>query len=437
MLADEGRLDVFQPNEVHQTRASNPQDFVSDQPSSLDDQLRASEQRRSALEEEVRRKDEFLATLSHELRSPLGAIRHALGVLQPALAAEPTLAWAAGVIERQVRDLCRLTDDLLDLSRIAEGKTRFETEAVDLARIIEHAIEASYPLLERRGQRLRVDLPPRPLELWGDGSRLVQVFTNLLNNASTYSGEGTHVAVGVEEERDEVIVRIRDGGIGLSAEVLPRVFEPFFQADPARAGRHGLGVGLHLVRQFVQMHGGIVSASSGGVGQGTEFVVRLPLIRPPAAEAQPPGPPVTSKKGMAMDDIGERPEDMRYTGPPLGILVIDDHEDGGSMFGLLLRSMGHDAKVMTSAANLLAEARAFQPDAIFLDLSMPGIDGYEAARTLRQEADLKNVYLVAHSAYGRAEDIEDCRNAGFDVHLLKPTRADRLQSVIAEVARRV
>jgi len=253
---------------------------------SVDDRLRASEKERESLEAQLRRKDEFLALLSHELRCPLAPIRNALKVLQTLAVADSKFAWARDLIERQVLQMNRLVDDLLDLSRIAHGKTHLKRESVEIGRIVAHAVETSQPLMELRGQRLSVCLPPRPLQLYGDSLRLAQVFTNLLNNASKYSDVGAVIALRVEQGAGEVIFRVKDTGIGISSELLPHIFDVFFQGDPSHVGsQSGLGVGLSLVAQFVKMHDGKVAAFSDGPGRGSEFIVRLPLAQPPFAEA--------------------------------------------------------------------------------------------------------------------------------------------------------
>jgi signal transduction histidine kinase len=259
---------------------------IVEEPAPAGDRLRASELEREALERQLRQKDEFLATLSHELRCPLAPIRNALKLLQSLGVAEPLFVWARDLIERQILQMGRLLDDLLDLSRIAQGKTHLERRAVEVATIVAHAVETSQPLLDLRGQRLSLYLPPEPLQLYGDSLRLAQVFTNLLNNASKYSDEKDEIALRVEQGKGEVIFRVKDHGIGMSSETLPHIFDAFFQADPYCArSKTGLGVGLSLVKQLVSMHGGKVAAFSDGPGRGSEFVVRLPLAQAAFVEA--------------------------------------------------------------------------------------------------------------------------------------------------------
>jgi signal transduction histidine kinase/ActR/RegA family two-component response regulator len=365
-----------------------------------------------------RRKNEFLAMLAHELRNPLAPIRNAAEVLRLQAPADPTLQWAQSLIERQVQQLTRMVDDLLDISRIARGKIRLEKEAVNLTSVVERAVEMVRPLVDSRKQRLTVSPAPGPMWLRADPARLTQVLVNLLTNAAKYTEEGGHVWLTAERADDQATIRVRDTGAGISAKLLPFIFEPYIQEERAtERARGGLGIGLSLVRSLVELHGGSVQALSDGPGRGSEFVVRLPLLRqaPPSAAAAPHH----SLSGM--------------NSKPRRILVVDDNADSAESLALLLRASGHEVRTAYTGEAALQAAHSEQPEIILLDLGMPGLDGFGIARRLRKDAQLKQVSVIALTGYGQADDKRRTREAGFKAHLLKPVDLDELNAVLSQL----
>ncbi len=366
-----------------------------------------------ALRDADRRKDEFLAMLGHELRNPLAPIRNAVQVLRTVGAAEPRLQTVREVIERQVAHMTRLVDDLLDVSRITRGKVHLHWERFDLASVVSAAVEHTRPAVEARRHRLTVELPPESLWLEGDRTRLAQVLGNLLTNAAKYSEDGGNITLTASREGGEAVVRVRDRGVGIPADLLPHVFELFTQGQPTLArSEGGLGVGLTVVRSLVEMHGGRVEAHSDGPGMGSEFVVRLPL---PAAEERPAAP----AKGAAAPAPARR------------VLVVDDNRDAADSLALLLRTYGHDVTVAYDGLEGVAAALEFRPDVALLDLGLPGLSGYEVAQRLRREPELGKMLLAAVTGYGQDEDRRRTREAGFDIHLVKPADLDVIQALLA------
>jgi PAS domain S-box-containing protein len=366
-----------------------------------------------ALKEADRRKDEFLATLAHELRNPLAPIRNALKILQLA-GGDPTAADSArAIMERQVGQMVRLIDDLLDVSRITRNRVVLRRGPVPLAEVVDLALEHSRPALEAGGHSLTVSLPPEPLVLDADSARAVQVLTNLLNNAAKYTPPGGRVTLAAERDGSVAVIRITDSGIGIAAADLGRIFEPFTQAGrvPGRLP-DGLGVGLTLVKSLVEMHGGSVTAASDGPGKGSTFTVRLPLAAATAdraAEALPPAPRLRTRK----------------------VLVVDDLRDSGESLGTLLRLYGMEVCVAHDGGAALDAAREFRPEVVLLDVGMPGMDGLEVARRLRADPQTREAALVAVTGFGQDEDRRKTREAGFDRHLVKPVEPDELRRVLA------
>jgi PAS domain S-box-containing protein len=384
----------------------------------LEEELRRG---KKVLEQADRQKDEFLALLAHELRNPLAPIPNAIQVLQDFSPADADLQWARDVIERQVQHLTRLVDDLLDVSRISRGKINLKKACIKLAHVVADAVEIARPHVEARKHQLTVSQPPEPVWLEVDSTRLAQVVSNLLNNAAKYTDKGGHIWLTVEREGEEAVLRVRDTGVGIAPEMLPHVFEMFTQADRSLdRSQGGLGIGLTLVRHLVEMHGGQVQASSDGLGEGSEFIVRLPVLSQ------------TREDGVAR----EKP-DLSFAAPPCRrILIADDNEDFAELTGRLLeRKGGHKVKVVYDGPAALEAARAFQPEVAFLDIGLPGINGYDLAQRLREEPGLEEVLLVALTGYGQEGDRRRALEAGFDEHLTKPTRFDTLQRVLAERAR--
>jgi PAS domain S-box-containing protein len=370
-----------------------------------------------ALREADRRKDEFLAMLAHELRNPLAPIRNAVEVLRLTKETAADVVFARDVIDRQAQQLSRLVDDLLDVARITRGKINLRQERVDVAAALTRALETCQPLIQSRRHTLEVALPDRPLWVEADPVRLAQVFANLLTNAAKYTDEGGRIGVRAGEEAGRAVVRVRDTGMGIPAEMLPRIFDPFTQAERSLARSYGgLGVGLTLVRQLLELHGGTVQAFSDGPGRGSEFVVRLPLLC--GGEAGPrPGANGVERAGSSAARV----------------LVAEDNRDAAQSLDRLLRLWGHDVRTAADGAAALEVARAYRPDVVLLDLGLPGLDGYEVARRLRREPGLGGVLLVALTGYGQEDDRRRTREAGFDHHLVKPADLERLRHVLASV----
>jgi signal transduction histidine kinase len=374
------------------------------------------ERREDALREADRRKDEFLAMLAHELRSPLAPIRSAAEVLRMGDPQGGPQQWAREVIERQTQHLTRLVDDLLDVSRITRGMITIRREPLDLGVIVQRSVETSRPMIDARHQQITVVLPERPLRVEGDMTRLVQVIANLLNNAAKYTEEGGHIAVEVRDESGMATVAVRDNGIGLSAELLPHVFDLFTQANQALdRSQGGLGIGLTLVRRLVELHGGTVQAKSAGAGQGSEFIVRLPML---ADEAR------------ATDAGGTHAGEPSAVTRALRVLVVEDHPDSADMMAFLIEAQGHKVFKAHDGASALDTALAVLPDVMFCDIGLPGMNGYELAAEIRRQPRLGQVRLIAISGYGREEDRRRAETAGFDAHLTKPIEPDVLHSLL-------
>lgn len=371
-----------------------------------------------ALRDADRRKDEFLATLAHELRNPLAPISNALHVLKRA-GAPPQTEKLIGMIERQATHLIRLVDDLLEVSRISCGKVELRRERIDLAAVVGQAMETSQPLIQAGRHETNLSLPSQSLVVDGDPVRLAQVFANLLNNAAKYTEPGGCIWVRAERVGDEAVVSVRDNGAGISPDMLPRVFDLFAQGDRHRECAHGgLGIGLALVRSLVELHGGRVEARSAGLGQGSEFIVRLPLAARPADEAQV-----------------ERGEATAH-GSARRVLVIDDNQDVADSLAMLLETFGVEVRTANSGAAGLDALAWFKPELVFLDIGMPGMDGIETARRIRERPEGREVMLVALTGWGQEEDRSRTHAAGFDRHLVKPAELDALQELLAALEQR-
>jgi PAS domain S-box-containing protein len=373
-----------------------------------------------AVREADRRKDDFLAMLAHELRNPLAPIRNAVEVARLVGVADAKLQWAREVIDRQVTHLSRLVDDLLDVSRITRGKIQIQLQPVEVAAIVARAVETSRPLIEARRHELTVAVPPYPIEIEADLTRLAQIIANLLNNAAKYTDEGGRIWLTVERQGDEVLFRVRDTGIGIPADMLAKVFELFTQVDRSLdRSQGGLGIGLTLVRTLTEMHKGRVEAFSDGPGRGSEFVVRLPVLRcrplpRPSREKTIPG---------AVANAARR-----------RILVVDDNVDAAESLALLLQIGGHEVRTAHDGPAVLDLAKAYLPEVIFLDIGLPGMDGYEIAKRLRQQGETAGALLVAVTGYGQEEDRRRSQEAGFDHHLTKPVNPQDLQSLLVSSA---
>ncbi len=363
-----------------------------------------------SLREADRRKDDFLATLSHELRNPLAPIRNAVAVLKRIsglVAMEENLL---SMVERQVEHVIRLVDDLMDVSRIGRGKITLKKQQTDLAVSIRHAVEACRPALQRAGHAISLDLPEAPLHADADPVRITQVFGNLLDNAIKYTPAGGRIAIRAAREGDWVAVVVEDTGVGVPADMAPRVFDLFTQVDKnLNRAQGGLGIGLALVKNLVAMHGGDVTVESDGPGLGSRFTVRLPLCAPGrfAAETETPA-----------------------TLPPLRILLVDDNAAAADSLATLLGAWGARPHVAYDGRSGLKAMQDFKPDVVLLDLGMPSMDGFETARRIRQTEEGAKAMLIALSGWGQDADIKRCEQAGFDHHLVKPANLARLQKLL-------
>jgi signal transduction histidine kinase len=370
------------------------------------------------LAEADRRKDEFLAMLAHELRNPLTPVRTAIDLLRLKVPNEPLLRHASDVIDRQVTHMTRLVDDLLDVSRITRGKVQLQKEAVELGSVLSCAVETARSLIESRKHELTVTISPQPVRFLADPTRLSQVFANLLNNAAKYTEPGGRILLNAEQVGDNIVVRVSDSGMGIPADVLPHVFELFAQADRSLdRSQGGLGIGLTLVRRLVEMHGGTVEASSPGPGHGSEFVVRIPAVS--HVELLPETE--TPADETVMDSVGLR------------VLVVDDNVDVARTLAMVLSEVGHEVHTVHDGPSALDATGDLRPDIVFLDLGLPGMDGYEVARRIRRQPVGDSLVLVALSGYGREEDLRRSRAAGFDLHLTKPVGLAVLEPLLASI----
>ncbi|HWP19646.1 MAG TPA: MEDS domain-containing protein [Burkholderiaceae bacterium] len=367
-----------------------------------------------ALRQADRRKDEFLATLAHELRNPLAPIVNALQLMRLKGSEDPQLRRAQEVIDRQVKHLVHLVDDLLDVSRITTGRITLQRERLELRHVLANAIEASQPLIDSAGHRLTLDLPSEPLPLEGDATRLAQVFLNLLNNAAKYTPRGGRIEVSARLDGEQLEVRVKDNGIGIDSARIPDMFEMFVQGHrPGEHAQGGLGIGLPLARQLLELHGGSIQARSEGVGKGSEFVVRLPAAEPATAAAA---------KGPS-------------TGPDASsgtrILVVDDNADAADILAENFRLLGHHVATSYTGREALDVLPKFQPEIAVLDIGLPDLDGYELARRIRRMCG--PIVLVALTGWGQEKDRQLARDAGFDVHRTKPVDVAELLAAIEAV----
>ena len=374
------------------------------------DDLSSSERQ---LREAHARKDEFLATLAHELRNPLAPIRNAMHVLRRKTP-DPGLAPLHDIIDRQLRQMVRLVDDLLEVSRITRGKVALHLEHIDLASVLRGAVETSRPLLDAARHHLSLDLPTEPIVVHGDSVRLGQVFSNLLNNAAKYTDDGGHISVRVRATDEEVAIDVEDDGIGIDPAMLPMVFDIFTQVRDANArSQGGLGIGLTLVRSLVGLHAGRVDAYSGGKGKGSRFTVTLPIaIRSVAADDAP----------SAFHEL-QRPLSGR-------VIVVDDNRDAADTLAMVLRQHGADVQTTYSAMDVLGILAPESHVAVIADLGMPELDGFELARRIRADSANRDVQLIALSGWGQVEDRARAVEAGFDAHFTKPADIDALVALL-------
>jgi two-component system, sensor histidine kinase len=386
----------------------------------LDQQRQELERLYEEARESDRSKDEFLAMLAHELRNPLAPILNAIHVMKVADYEPSGHRRMCEMVEQQVRHLCRLVDDLLDVSRITRGKIQLRSKMVDLASIASIAVENVRPAIEGRRQRLVLKLPDDPVRLEADPTRIEQVLANLLGNASKYTDSGGSIVLSIDREGDEVRISVLDDGIGIAPEMLPKVFDLFAQADHSLArSQGGLGIGLTLVRNLVQLHGGSVEVRSEGLGRGSEFVVRLPSARDNVMPAE-----------ASMD--GEGPS----RGGSIRVLIVDDNVHAAESLALVVKLWNHDVLVANDGPGAITSAGAYKPQVVLLDIGLPGMDGYSVAGNLRSLPGLQDVAIIAMTGYGRDEDFQRSKSVGFDHHLVKPIDFAELQALLDAVVSR-
>jgi len=370
----------------------------------------------SALKESDRKKDEFLAILAHELRNPLAPMRNAVQILRAKGPAVPELQWARGMIDRQINQMTRLVDDLLDVSRITRGRIELRKERVELRSAVNDAIEASRPFMEKRRHTLSVEFPPEPIMVDADPTRLTQVLLNLLNNAAKYMDEGGRIWITAKRESERVAISVKDTGVGIPGEMLPQIFDMFTQVDRSNErSQGGLGIGLTLVERLVALHGGKVEAFSAGPGKGSEFIVRLPVA--------------TQASRTKLGPVQEKPIIIAVE---RRILVVDDNLDSAESMAMFLRIMGHEVRTAHDGLAAIEVAEEFQPEVILLDVGLPGINGYKVAQQIKERRGA-DVVLIAVTGWGQEEDRRRSKEAGFDYHLTKPIEFDHLTKLLKEL----
>ena len=382
------------------------------------DAVQTQRKRADGLADANRNKEEFMALLSHELRSPLSPIVNALNILRQMRTNDPIIEQAGDIIDRQVGLLVRLVDDLLDISRITQGKLRLTKEQVDLRAVVNHAAESARPFLDARKHDFSVALPMEPIWVQADPSRMEQVIVNLLNNAAKYTDVGGLIRMTVDREGDEAVIRVRDNGVGITPELLPHIFELFTQVDGSLGRSYGgLGIGLALASSLVEMHDGRLQASSSGLGTGCVFAIKLPILADPSTrEAKTRLAPGVS------------------AGRALQVLIVEDNVDSGDTLSMLLRLYGHEVRVARSGETALKLASSALPDVVLLDIGLPGMDGYEVAKRLRDRPDFKNVVMCALTGYTPSEsDRHRQTETGFDHYYVKPVDLAKLQELFATI----
>jgi signal transduction histidine kinase/CheY-like chemotaxis protein len=372
------------------------------------------------LTDQDQRKDEFLATLAHELRNPLAPIRNSLQILKVPQLNPAILEQAREMMERQVKHLVRLVDDLLDVSRVLRGKIVLRKERLELASILARFVEPAQPLIEAQGHQLTIEIAPEPLTIDADPVRLAQVVGNLLTNSAKYTEAKGHIWLTTRRVGEHAVLTVRDTGIGIAPHMLRHVFGLFVQVDHASTkAQGGLGVGLTLVKNLVEMHGGTVEAHSEGLNKGAEFVIRLPLA---ASESHPA-------------DVGNRSGEHRLRPCRHRLLVVDDNQDAALSFALLLRLQGHEVEVAHDGPSALELAKTHRPALVFLDIGMPGMDGCEVARRMRRMPELDQTVLAALTGWGQQEDRRRTAEAGFDHHLVKPPEPKAVENLLFALAK--
>ena len=366
-----------------------------------------------ALRRADRQKDEFLAMLAHELRNPLAPIRNAAVLLTREIGADPRLGKLIAMITRQSQHMTRLLDDLLDVSRIARGRIVLQAETLEIGELIGPAVEMVQPLINEKLHKLRVDRPGQPLYVHGDRARLIQCLSNILNNSAKYSAARSEIAIVVVEAPDSVTIEVRDNGPGISPELLPYIFDVFVQSERSLdRTQGGLGIGLSIVKRLVEMHDGTVSAASEGIGRGCALSIKLSRTSAP--------------ERAAADCVSSNAPQRR-------ILVVDDNSDAADSLAMLLRLEGHEVESAYSAQGALEAVKRMRPEAVFLDIGLPLMDGYEIARRLRADSAAEGVHLIALTGYGQHPDRERAREAGFGAHLVKPPDIEAVNQILASL----
>jgi len=394
----------------------------------LDEQVAraAAESTSAALREADRRKDEFLAILAHELRNPLGPLRNGIHLLGQVGSLEPVAQETHRMMARQVENLVRLVDDLLDVGRVTRGMIKLRKEPIDARLVIHRAVESCRDFFTQREHRLEIDLPPYPLPVEADLLRMTQVVVNLLKNAAKFTSAPGRIRITAERTPDSsAVIRVSDNGRGIERRLLTDIFDLFVQADStASRTEEGLGIGLTLARRLTELHGGTLSATSDGLGQGSQFEVRIPLVTE-KQEKQEKRPANGLAAGV--------PKPSKPLPPARRILIVDDNRDAAGSLGLLLRLSGHEVREANDGPKAIVVASEFHPDLIFLDIGLPGMDGYQVATRLRANPEMDKVRVVALSGYGSDQDRARSRAAGFDEHLLKPAEVGVLESILASL----
>ena len=371
-----------------------------------------------ALKDADVRKDEFLATLAHELRNPLAPLRHGLDILRRS-PDSPEAVNIRDMMDRQLAHLVRLIDDLLDVSRVTQGKVELRNERVNVAEIIRSAVEVSRPLIDSAGHLLMVDLPSEAIWIEGDHTRLAQIVGNLLNNAAKYTPESGRISLSVRGTDDTAVISVSDNGIGIAADMQSKVFELFTQVDnQLDRARGGLGIGLALVKQLVDMHRGTITLESAGAAKGSTFYVRIPRTSAPVPASRP-------------EESLRQPSKSQ----PLRILVVDDTIEVAQTIGWMLEEIGHDYHLVHDGRVALQAAKDYKPDAILLDIGLPGMDGYEVCRAFRNDQMFKTIPIIAQTGWGQERDKASASAAGFNHHLVKPVRFEELEKILGESVR--
>lgn len=371
-----------------------------------------------ALRNAARTKDEFLATLAHELRNPLAPLRNAIEILNLQGVQTPESQWALDIMSRQMKQMTRLIDDLLDIARITGNKLELKKEVIALADILRVAIETSKPLIESSGHSFSISIPEGNVYLKGDIVRIAQAISNLLNNAAKYTESGGSIWLNAECRGREVVIMVRDSGIGIAAEMLPHVFDMFRQAEHMPGAKGGLGIGLTLAKRLIKMHGGSIQVDSKGTGKGSTFVVHLPIH-------------VTEAISRTETDEHEASE-----ATPMRILIVDDNEDAVSTLNMMLHLAGHQTRTARDGIEAVDIANTYRPNVVLLDIGMPRMNGYEAAETIRKQSWGQNMALIAMTGWGQESDRKKSKEAGFNEHLVKPVDPQILFRILRRIEQR-